>query len=63
MGLLNIFIFFVFSRLIPKNQRGATLVEYALILGLIAIVSIAILGVLGGSVHDLFSEVNDKLPK
>lgn len=44
-----------------KDERGAAMVEYALLLALIAIVAIAALGFLGGTVRDNFSDINSAL--
>ena len=43
------------------REEGQALVEYALLLSLIAIVSIAILTALGGSVSGIFSTINANL--
>jgi pilus assembly protein Flp/PilA len=43
------------------DERGAALVEYALLVALIAVVSIAILTTMGEGIKDKFSEVNSKL--
>ena len=43
------------------REEGQALVEYALLLSLIAIVSIGILGTLGHSVSSIFSKINAKL--
>ena len=43
------------------KEEGQGLVEYALILVLIAIVVIGILTVLGGRVSEVFSEINEGL--
>ena len=48
--------------LMPTRQRGATLVEYALILGLIAVVAFA--GVnsgLGDAISGIFTSANEDL--
>jgi pilus assembly protein Flp/PilA len=42
-------------------EEGQGLVEYALILVLIAIVVIAVLGTLGGKVSTTFSTINNRL--
>lgn len=46
-----------------KNEKGQGLVEYALILVLIAIVVIAIMTALGGKTCEVFSTVNSSLDK
>lgn len=43
------------------REKGQGLIEYALILVLVAIVVIAILTALGGQVNEVFSTVNDAL--
>jgi pilus assembly protein Flp/PilA len=43
------------------REEGQALVEYALLLALIAVVSIGILTTLGTSVSTIFSKVNNKL--
>ena len=44
-----------------RREDGQALVEYALILGLISIVSVALLTAVGTSVTDLLSRVSDRL--
>ncbi len=44
-----------------REEEGQGLVEYALIIGLIAIVAIAALSAAGTSVSDLFGNINQKL--
>jgi len=44
-----------------KNEEGQGLVEYALILALVALVAIVAMKTLGGSVNDKFTEANTKL--
>jgi Flp pilus assembly pilin Flp len=43
------------------REEGQALVEYALLLSLIAVASIGILKVLGGNVAGIFSKVNAEL--
>ena len=43
------------------REEGQALVEYALLLALIAVVSIAILTTLGHGVSHIFSKINSKL--
>lgn len=58
--LYNIVASYIQARL-NTDERGAALVEYALLVALIAVVSIAILTTLGGGIRDKFGEVNSKL--
>ncbi len=44
-----------------RNERGAALVEYALLLALIAVVCIAALTLLGGNAKDKFSSVANSI--
>jgi pilus assembly protein Flp/PilA len=44
-----------------KSEKGQTLVEYALLLLLIAIVVIVMLKGIGGNVNNAFSQVNSAL--
>ena len=45
------------------TERGASLVEYALLVALIAVVCIAAVTLLGGSASNKFSEVGSSLAK
>jgi pilus assembly protein Flp/PilA len=47
---------------VGKKQSGQSLVEYALILALIAVVAILVLQGLGGKVNNTLSSVNANLP-
>ena len=49
------------ARMNIKNERGAALVEYALLLALIAVVCIVALTQLGGQAKDKFSAVGDSI--
>ena len=42
-----------------RDERGASLVEYALLVALIAVVCIAAISLLGGSAADKFSTVSN----
>jgi pilus assembly protein Flp/PilA len=44
-----------------KSRKGQTLVEYGLILALVAIVVIAVLTILGGQLSNIFSRVTSSL--
>jgi len=42
-------------------EEGQTLAEYAMILGLIAIVCVVVVGVVGGQINSLFSSLNSAI--
>ena len=44
-----------------KTERGAALVEYALLLALIAVVCIAALTTLGGDASDKFTDIGNSI--
>jgi pilus assembly protein Flp/PilA len=44
-----------------RREEGQALVEYALILGLISVVTITLLGLIGGDVSSLLSKVESGL--
>ena len=44
-----------------KNETGQTLVEYALIISLIAIAAVLALGFLSGRINNLFSKTGSQL--
>ncbi len=46
---------------LPRNEEGQGLVEYALILVLVAIVVIAILVIMGPQVGNIFSRITNGL--
>jgi pilus assembly protein Flp/PilA len=45
-----------------RKDRGATAVEYGLLVGLIAVVIIIAVGLLGGKLKDLFNAVTGAMP-
>jgi pilus assembly protein Flp/PilA len=45
-----------------NRERGATAVEYGLMVGLIAVVIIGVVMTLGGQLGGLFDSVSDQLP-
>jgi pilus assembly protein Flp/PilA len=49
------------ARLNVKSERGAALVEYALLLALIAVVCIVAIGAIGTNSKDKFSEIGTSL--
>ncbi|WP_340122059.1 Flp family type IVb pilin [Methylobacter svalbardensis] len=44
-----------------KKEKGATMVEYAIMVALIAVVSIAMITLVGKSVNSTFQNVNNSL--
>lgn len=46
-----------------SREKGQGLMEYALILALVAIVIIVVLAVFGGTLNEFFSEVNSAFPE
>jgi len=49
------------SRFFTKKEEGASLVEYGLLVGLIAVVCIAAITLLGNDIRDLFNRLAGKL--
>ena len=45
-----------------RDEEGATMVEYALMLALIAVVCILVITALGGKVADTFQNVDTAMP-
>ena len=48
--------------LFAPKEKGQGLVEYAIILALVAIIVIAVMRLLGPKIGDTFSDINDALP-
>jgi pilus assembly protein Flp/PilA len=46
---------------LQKSERGASAVEYGLLVGLIAVAIIVTVGLLGGQLDTLFATVNTEL--
>ena len=46
---------------LARTERGASLVEYALLVALIAVVCIVAISFVGGQASDKFSEVGSKI--
>jgi pilus assembly protein Flp/PilA len=42
-----------------RSERGASMVEYALLVGLIAVVAVVALTLLGGGISGLFNQANN----
>ena len=53
---------FVSGRFEDRKERGATAVEYGLLVGLIAVAIIVAVTALGGQLSTLFNNVKTKLP-
>ena len=47
---------------LKKEEKGATAVEYGLMVGLIAVAIITAVTLLGGGLTELFTDVEGKLP-
>ncbi len=45
-----------------KNQKGAAMIEYALLAALIALAAIGTLTLIGGGINNVFDTVLKKLP-
>ena len=45
-----------------SNERGVTMVEYGILVGLIAVAAITAIVLLGGNILAAFKGVNDKFP-
>ena len=55
------FVRYLTARLNIQNERGAALVEYALLLALIAVVCIVALTTLGGKASSKFESIGNSL--
>ena len=47
---------------LKRDEKGATAVEYGLLVGLIAVAIIFTVSMLGGQLEALFGQVSDELP-
>lgn len=45
-----------------ESEKGATMVEYGLMVALIAVIVAVGAGLLGGGINNLFNDVNNALP-
>jgi pilus assembly protein Flp/PilA len=61
MSLLNNFHYLI-QRMIADDQRGASLVEYSLLVALIAVVALIAIAAFGGSLSSEYSEIANSLP-
>ena len=57
----NVILPWVKARIDAKSELGASLVEYALLVALIAVVCIAAIGYLGGQANEQFDSVGSKI--
>jgi pilus assembly protein Flp/PilA len=48
-------------RHVARDEQGAALVEYGLLVGLIAVVCITAIGILGTNVNDIFCYINNQM--
>jgi len=46
---------------VRRDEKGATAVEYGLLVGLIAVVIIAAVTLLGGNLNDMFNDIAGRL--
>ena len=60
-ALMVTFQAFLDDRFDNRKDRGATAVEYGLMVGLIAVVIIIAVATLGGTLDGLFTSVNDDI--
>jgi Flp pilus assembly pilin Flp len=58
---LGMLLTYMRARLGVSNEKGQTLVEYALIISLIAIAAVLALAFLSGKINDLFSKTGSQL--
>jgi pilus assembly protein Flp/PilA len=49
--------YYAVRKFFAQKQEGATLAEYALLLALIAVACIAAIGILGGRISTLFTDI------
>ena len=45
-----------------RNQKGATLVEYVLLVGLIIVVAVGAMSTFGDTIENFFTQVEGKVP-
>ncbi|EYT53359.1 MULTISPECIES: Flp family type IVb pilin [Kocuria] len=55
-------VFFDATDRLKKDEKGATAVEYGLIVGLIAVAIIAAITLLGGQLDTLFDNITGRIP-
>lgn len=63
--MLNNYIIKIYTKgycFLKRNNKGQSLVEYGLIIALIAMVAIAVLTSLGSGIKETFQKILDALP-
>jgi pilus assembly protein Flp/PilA len=50
------------TRIDSDRERGATMVEYGLLVGLVSVLSVAVLVLLGPAIAGLFQQALDAIP-
>jgi pilus assembly protein Flp/PilA len=58
----TLYSFVAVAKTRAEEEKGATAVEYGLLVGLIAVAIIVTVGLLGDQLNDLFEDVRDALP-
>jgi len=59
--LTKLYVMFISFMGTLKNRKGQTLVEYALLLALIAIIVIAVVTLLGQKANNVYSTISNKI--
>ena len=59
--MLNLYCWFASRLYSLRNEKGATAVEYGIMVALIAVVIIVTVGLLGAELDRLFGDVKDEL--
>ena len=61
--MTEFFVKFMQAITMPRDEeKGATAVEYGLLVALIAAVIVAVVVLLGQNINDAFTKVNDSMP-
>jgi pilus assembly protein Flp/PilA len=58
----TLYSFVAVAKTRAEEEKGATAVEYGLLVGLIAVAIIVTVGLLGGKLNSLFLEIKNALP-
>ena len=57
----TLFSFVAVAKTRMEEEKGATAVEYGLLVGLIAVAIIVTVGILGGQLNTLFTKITEQL--